>query len=62
MRRTAQDLLAQIRLEKNADIDIISERYLDGAGTGWYHNPKMPEDLEIPPFIEAELRRAAGTL
>ena len=30
--RTAQDLLAQINLEKNANIVIISERYRDGAG------------------------------
>ena len=25
-------------------------------------DPKMPEDLEVPPFTEAELRRAAGPL
>ena len=36
--RTAQNLLAQIRLEKNADIVIISQQYRDEAGTGWYHD------------------------
>ena len=34
-RRTTQDLLAQILLEKNADIVIITEQYRDDAGTGW---------------------------
>ena len=46
--KAAQDLLAQIRLEKNADIIIISEQYRDGAGTGWYSDELGSTAIWIP--------------
>ena len=34
--RTALDLLAQICLEKNADVVIVSEQYRDSTEAGWH--------------------------
>ena len=46
--RTAQDLLAQISLEKNADIVIISEQHRDGARTSWYSDELGTAAIWIP--------------
>ena len=32
------------------------------AHSKWSVDPQIPEDLVVPPFTEAELRQAAGTL
>ena len=36
--RTAQDLLAQICIEKDNDVVIVSEQYRDSTEAGWYRD------------------------
>ena len=46
--RKAQDLLAQICVEKNVDIVIIRTQYPDGARMVWYRNQLGIAAIWIP--------------
>ena len=46
--RTAQNLLAQICLEKNADVVIVSEQYRGSIEAGWYRDVLGTAAIWIP--------------